>query len=180
METWADAGVNRIWIPPATKGQSGGTVDYPYYVQFYQAELFLQLGLLEKAADAFEQVAQKGESKKAGREKKMALRAAEESVHAFERVWQEQLATKTSEEIVTKTEDAFAQSATRYLKLMGKQKDPQSVGIRYKVGKIAYDQKGQRCCAYIPYHPTCTLPCFHSEKHEPCFYRWVWQKTQAL
>ena len=24
METWADAGVNRIWIPPATKGQSGG------------------------------------------------------------------------------------------------------------------------------------------------------------
>ncbi|MBT6492746.1 MAG: tetratricopeptide repeat protein [Deltaproteobacteria bacterium] len=115
-------------------------VDYPYYVQFYQAELFLELGLLDKAAGAFEAVAAKGEAKTSGRERKMALRAAEESVHAFEAVWQDQLEAKTSPEIIVKTEDAFALSAGRYLSLVGRKKDPQSVGVRYKVGKIAYDR----------------------------------------
>ena len=93
------ANVYESYLKVFTAAVPGAEVDYPYYVQFYQAELFLQLGMLGKAASAFEQVAAKGAAKTAKRERQMALRAAEESVHAFERVWQEQLATKTPQSL---------------------------------------------------------------------------------
>lgn len=134
------ADVYEAYLGAFGKRKLTAEVDYPFYVQFYQAELFLELGLLDRAAAAFEAVAAKGEAKTSGREKKMALRAAEESVHAFEGVWQDQLEAKTAPEIIVRTEDAFAISADRYLDLVGKKKNPQSVSIRYKVGKIAYDR----------------------------------------
>lgn len=115
-------------------------VDYPYYVRFYQAELFLELGLEDKAADAFEDVAAMGESKENGREKKMAERAAKESVHAFERVLAEQRAAKTDGRIVAKTEDAFATAAERYLRLAGRSTGAATAKIRYKMARVFYDR----------------------------------------